>query len=554
VGAPGTNGTASVYTLVVTPTAGFEGNLTVDVAANVAHDMADGTGNGNFAATQSVQVVDTLAPNETITSALYNNTTNLLTLTISNGVHGIEGLNITKMSWDINGDNATTPDYTFTLAGGTVVVTAPTNGTTATVQLSSAEAAALEGMVGFAGSSEDFLDTIAAFMTDANGNTSTTLTANAAIALNLTGTDNADNMFGGSLADTLTAGLANDTVQGNGGGDQIFLGTGSDTVTYAGNLDTRTGAFTNGTAVGAATDIVSNFHVGSGPFLGDTVDLSAVANLALPDGFNVVSGTTYHPGTADTVVLVEGTYNAGTGTFTAGPGGANDDYMLQYSGGATTTTINSLVLVDVGNAGLSLNSFGEVLFTGTVIVGGGSTSVTLVGTNGNDTLTGSTAADSISGGNGADLMSGLAGNDTMDGGNGIDTINGGAGVDSMTGGNGGDNFVFNGTPSLDTGITQATADIITDFNGGVDVISGMGVAGSAAGEYTEAANVADFATALAAANAVFAGANNQSYYLTSATGVGGLLFINDDNNATADAVIILTGITFANFAATDILA
>jgi methionine-rich copper-binding protein CopC len=47
------------YTLVVTPTPGFEGNVTVDVAATAANDAA---GNGNTAATQSVQAVDMLAP------------------------------------------------------------------------------------------------------------------------------------------------------------------------------------------------------------------------------------------------------------------------------------------------------------------------------------------------------------------------------------------------------------------------------------------------------------------------------------------------------------
>jgi large repetitive protein len=58
----GTGG--AVYTLVVTPTAGFEGNVTVDVAASVAVDAA---GNDNTAATQSVQAVDTKAPTVVIT-------------------------------------------------------------------------------------------------------------------------------------------------------------------------------------------------------------------------------------------------------------------------------------------------------------------------------------------------------------------------------------------------------------------------------------------------------------------------------------------------------
>ena len=55
---------SSVYTLVVTPNAGFQGNLTVDVAAGVATDLA---GNPNTAAVQSVQAVDTLAPSVVIT-------------------------------------------------------------------------------------------------------------------------------------------------------------------------------------------------------------------------------------------------------------------------------------------------------------------------------------------------------------------------------------------------------------------------------------------------------------------------------------------------------
>ena len=51
------------YTLVVTPDAGFQGNLIVGVAAGVATDVA---GTPNTAAL-SVQAVDTLAPSVVIT-------------------------------------------------------------------------------------------------------------------------------------------------------------------------------------------------------------------------------------------------------------------------------------------------------------------------------------------------------------------------------------------------------------------------------------------------------------------------------------------------------
>ena len=55
---------SSVYTLEITPNAGFQGILTVNVAAGVATDLA---GNPNTAAPQSVQAVDMLAPLVVIT-------------------------------------------------------------------------------------------------------------------------------------------------------------------------------------------------------------------------------------------------------------------------------------------------------------------------------------------------------------------------------------------------------------------------------------------------------------------------------------------------------
>lgn len=60
----GTKGTftavsSTVYTLAVTPTAGYEGNVTVDVAAGKADDANI---NPNTVAKQSVQVVDTKVP------------------------------------------------------------------------------------------------------------------------------------------------------------------------------------------------------------------------------------------------------------------------------------------------------------------------------------------------------------------------------------------------------------------------------------------------------------------------------------------------------------
>ena len=81
---------SSVYTLVITPNAGFQGNLTVDVAAGVATDLA---GNPNTAAPQSMQPVDTLAPSVAITddeagTANIAGGTILYTFTFSQSVNG----------------------------------------------------------------------------------------------------------------------------------------------------------------------------------------------------------------------------------------------------------------------------------------------------------------------------------------------------------------------------------------------------------------------------------------------------------------------------------
>ncbi|MEF1227580.1 Ig-like domain-containing protein, partial [Vibrio fortis] len=61
----------TVYTLVVTPTAGSTSDITVDVAADVATDAA---GNTNTAATQSTQAVDTVVPTVSSVSVPSNGT------------------------------------------------------------------------------------------------------------------------------------------------------------------------------------------------------------------------------------------------------------------------------------------------------------------------------------------------------------------------------------------------------------------------------------------------------------------------------------------------
>jgi hypothetical protein len=93
--------------------------------------------------------------------------------------------------------------------------------------------------------------------------------------------------------------------------------------------------------------------------------------------------------------------------------------------------------------------------------------VTLFGTAGADTLFGTDQNDNLYGGYGNDTLYGGLGNDHLYGGAGNDTLIGGGGKDMLTGGTGSDVFWFgpwNGDPM--SGLTTATADVITDFHHG----------------------------------------------------------------------------------------
>ena len=87
---------ATVYTLVVTPTANSVGNITVNVAAGVAVDAA---GNPNTIATQSVQAVDTVVPTVAITddeagTAIVAGGDVVYTFTFSEGVTGFDATDV----------------------------------------------------------------------------------------------------------------------------------------------------------------------------------------------------------------------------------------------------------------------------------------------------------------------------------------------------------------------------------------------------------------------------------------------------------------------------
>jgi Ca2+-binding RTX toxin-like protein len=107
---------------------------------------------------------------------------------------------------------------------------------------------------------------------------------------------------------------------------------------------------------------------------------------------------------------------------------------------------------------------------------------TLRGGDGDDFLFGDAGFDSLFGDSGNDVLNGGLGNDKLQGGLGADTLLGGVGDDVLTGGpgrdvlvggRGADKFVFNALTQ--SGTTVQTADLIRDFQSGIDKIALTGI-------------------------------------------------------------------------------
>ena len=144
-------------------------------------------------------------------------------------------------------------------------------------------------------------------------------------------------------------------------------------------------------------------------------------------------------------------------------------------------------------------------------------------------------------GNVAATILGTAAADTLVGDDGADTITGRGGADTLTGGSRSDKFVFS---TGDTGITQATADTITDFSTGTDKIDIASV-----GSYVEAdgAGNANLAAFITDADASLTTTSIDIYAEYNFKGEGNTLVVIDENKSgavdTGDTLIILSGLS-----------
>lgn len=244
---------------------------------------------------------------------------------------------------------------------------------------------------------------------------------------------------------------------------------------------------------------------------------------------------------------------AGLTAVSATANGAGDQAIGDASGGGAALVTVTAIENTAGNQVITSTSSNAV-----------TVNVLNNGTAGNQTVTTGGGADVI-------IATTWGGNNVYSTGAGNDTITllatGAATGNTITPGTGADviNLKINAAPdvlvigNLDSGITLATADRVTNFASN-DTLK-MGTAGVAGGTgtYVEAsAAVADFAAALAAANVALAALDGTSsateLFAFQFDGTNGYLFNDTNGNGTADQVIVLVGVTSTMISEANIVA
>lgn len=273
----------------------------------------------------------------------------------------------------------------------------------------------------------------------------------------LNGDAGANTLKGLAGNDILNGGHGDDVLMGGLGGDLLNGGAGVDTVSYAqaggsvsASLRANRGSF--GEAVGDRFVKVENL---TGSSYGDVLSGDRAAN--------VIKG-----GAGNDIIEGEGGADRLFGE------GGDDTFVLECN--ARPALIDGGQGIDTIRAGADNTVINwTAAFTGIEVVSGdGYDRVTIAG--------GAMTGDLIDLGGmtlaGISAIDGKGGNDTILGSLSADRIVGGTGRDTLTGGAGADMFVFGKT--LETGKTQASADVITDFSAaegdlidlsGIDAIS-----------------------------------------------------------------------------------
>ncbi|MGR3501852.1 calcium-binding protein [Pseudaestuariivita sp.] len=305
---------------------------------------------------------------------------------------------------------------------------------------------------------------------------------------NNTATGGADTLIGNGQANTINGLGGNDTIRGLGGADSLTGGRGADEIYGGGGADTIIGNQGADTVVGGNGPDLARLGAGNDVYSdtdqGGAAGVDRVFGGAGDDTISGGGGNDVLRGETGADELRGG---AGADKLFGGGGG---DVLYGGAGADEVTGGNGPDRAFLGQGGDKYFDNGQGGDAGRDTVFGGAGNDTIQGGGGADDFYGQAGADIINGragsdlilgGNGADILTGGNGNDTINAGRGADTVDLGAGndrfvdvsqsgafgSDTIAGGGGADRFVFAG---------QTGADVITDFQVGIDTIqlnSGM---------------------------------------------------------------------------------
>ncbi len=256
-------------------------------------------------------------------------------------------------------------------------------------------------------------------------------------AVTLSGSTLDDDFVGTRYGDTMYGFLGDDEILGRSGDDFLFGELGHDTLKGGSGSDRLYG--------GDGNDVLRGNFGADVLFGGDGED-----NLKGGFGIDFMDG-----GNGDDTYIVDVTRDI---VVEGASGGDNDQVR------SSKISLNLANYANVEDLHLT-----------------GSLDLNLTGNNSANSLTGNDGANKLTGKGGADKIDGQGGDDVLVGNGGADKLTGGMGRDKLTGGSQADQFIFN--DALETGITGATRDKITDFKqaqgdlidlSGIDAISGVG--------------------------------------------------------------------------------
>jgi Ca2+-binding RTX toxin-like protein len=305
----------------------------------------------------------------------------------------------------------------------------------------------------------------------------------------LIGDDGDDKLYGDSDNDTLLGGAGNDLLHGDDGNDLLDGGTGADVmqggrgvdiyiVDNAGDVVDEPVGNGSGDRVLATTSyalsLLSEVEIlaaaGSDPFAPINLTGSTTSNsLWGNEGVNILDGANGNDslsGFGGDDHLIGGGSNdlldGGTGADLMDGGTGNDVFIVDNIGD---------VIVEAANGGTDDRVLATTSYTLAasaeveVLAAAGSDPNAAIDLTGSDTannIWGNGGVNVLHGAGGADSINGFGGDDQLFGDSGNDHLFGGAGSDTLTGGDGSDLFFF------DTAI--ASVDTITDFVTGVDTM------------------------------------------------------------------------------------